>query len=333
MTTPSDGPLMPDPDAPAVGPMTVPAEPAAASEAEPAQSPPVASESRSLQVAKGRARPIGVVLVEAGLITEEQSQRILEHAARKRIAFGEAAVELGLLSRPQIEQVLGYQYDYPLATRGSSTALSTDVVVAFDPYDPILDELRAVRNEIQMRWLSDPELGRHRTLAVISPGENEGRSFVASNLAVTFSQAGSRTLLIDADLRSGRLHQLFGATNMGGLSTYLSGRLPAPQIHPVPGIRNLSVIASGGAPPNAGDLLARPELERLIRECEPIYDVIIVDTPAAGKWPDARIVAAACRSALVVVRQDRSPMKAVSSLVKSTAAGGVTVLGSVLLAA
>ncbi|MFN7645012.1 MAG: polysaccharide biosynthesis tyrosine autokinase [Burkholderiales bacterium] len=277
----------------------------------------------------GRSRPIGEVLLAAGLLTQDQVDRVLDHAAQKRLPFGEAAIALGLLSRAQLEQALGYQFDYPVAVGNTAVALSREVVVAFDVHDPVIDDLREVRNEIQLRWLNGSS-GR-RAIAILSTQSGDGRSFVASNLAVTFAQGGSRTLLIDADMRGGRLHELFGATNAGGLAAFLSGRVALPSIHAAPGIRNLALIASGGAAPNAGDLLARPALQALLEHCERQFDVVIVDTPAASEGPDAKVTAAQCGGAVVVVRQDHTPLENVAQLVKSLKSATVTVVGTVLL--
>jgi protein-tyrosine kinase len=278
----------------------------------------------------GRSRPIGEVLQSAGLLTLEQVDQVLEHAAQKRLPFGEAAIALGLLSRAQLEQALGYQFDYPVVVVGSTAvALSREVVVAFDAHDPVIDDLREVRNEIQLRWLNGSS-GR-RAIAILSTQSGDGRSFVASNLAVTFAQGGARTLLIDADMRGGRLHELFGANNAGGLAAFLSGRVALPSIHAAPGIRNLALIASGGSAPNAGDLLARPALQALLEHCERQFDVVIVDTPAASEGPDAKVTAAQCGGAVVVVRQDRTPLENVAQLVKSLKSATITVVGTVLL--
>jgi protein-tyrosine kinase len=277
----------------------------------------------------GRSRPIGAVLLEAGLLTQDQVERVLEHAAQKRMPFGEAAVALGLLSRSQLEQALGYQFDYPVVVGNTAVALSREVVVAFDAHDPVIDDLREVRNEIQLRWLNGSS-GR-RAIAILSSQSGDGRSFVASNLAVTFAQGGARTLLIDADMRGGRLHELFGAGNAGGLAAFLSGRVALPSIHAAPGIRNLALIASGGAAPNAGDLLARPAFQALLEHCERQFDVVIVDTPAASEGPDAKVTAAQCGGAVVVVRQDHTPLDTVSQLVKGLKSATVTVVGTVLL--
>jgi len=278
----------------------------------------------------GRSRPIGEVLRSAGLLTPEQVDEVLDHAAQKRLPFGEAAIALGLLSRAQLEQALGYQFDYPVVVVGSTAAaLSREVVVAFDAHDPVIDDLREVRNEIQLRWLNGSS-GR-RAIAILSTQSGDGRSFVASNLAVTFAQGGARTLLIDADMRGGRLHELFGATNAGGLAAFLSGRVALPSIHAAPGIRNLALIASGGAAPNAGDLLARPALQALLDHCERQFDVVIVDTPAACEGPDAKVTAAQCGGAVVVVRQDHTSLENVAQLVKSLKSATVSVVGTVLL--
>src|SRR5258706_15677072 len=89
-------------------------------------------------------------------------------------------------------------------------------VVAYEPFHPRAEELRALRTQLLMRWSNAG--ARHRALAIASPGAREGRSYVAANLAVVFSQLGERTLLVDADLRTPRQHRIFNVPDRIGLS-------------------------------------------------------------------------------------------------------------------
>ena len=98
-----------------------------------------------------------------------------------------------------------------------------------------------------LRWF-DAETG-HKALAVVSPDAGEGRSFIAANLAVVFSQLGERTLLIDADLRNPSQHQLFRLPNKLGLSSILAGRAELEEtVTRIPGLIDVSVMPAGATP-------------------------------------------------------------------------------------
>ena len=107
-----------------------------------------------------------------------------------------------------------------------------------------------------MRWFN-PET-RHNALAIMSPGAGEGRSFIAANLAIVFSQLGERTLLVDADLRTPSQQDLFKLGNNGGLSGLMANRVGSDAITRVPPLPGLYVLPAGAVPPNPQELLGRP---------------------------------------------------------------------------
>ena len=292
---------------------------------------PVLEELRRARAAAAhapRSRPIGAILLDAGLVRLDDVERIVVHAREKRLRFGDAAVALGLVKEGDLNGALAYQFDYPVLAPGSSP-ISREVVAAYEATLPVLDDLRALRNQILLRWLT-AEGERNRVVAVLSPDRGEGRSFIAANLAVTFSQMGQRTLLIDADLRRPRIHQLFGLDNQAGLSAMLAERQVPNTLHRIEALRDLSVITCGGTPPNPNDLISRSALGELLEGFSRAHDVIVVDTPAAAEFPEAEMIAARARGVVVVARKAHSRFKAVRDLAHSVQALGATVIGSVL---
>ena len=149
----------------------------------------------------------------------------------------------------------------------------------------VVEELRSVRTQLLVRWFN-PGAGR-RTLAVTSPCAREGRSFVAANLAVVFSQLGQRTLLVDADFRSPRQQSIFNVPDRFGLSSALSGRADLSVALPVTGLTGLSVLPAGPVPPNPLELLSRASFAALLAKAQLEYDTVIIDTPAASEYADA----------------------------------------------
>ena len=169
------------------------------------------------------ARSIGAILIDSGRLTPEAAARILEVQKAESLRFGDAAIMLGLLTEEDVQQALSQQYSFPYLQPGDDSA-SEEVVAAFHPFTPVVEQLRALRSQLSLRWF-DAEPEKHKALAIVSPESGDGRSFVAANLAVVFSQLGARTLLVDADLRKPRQHELFHLPNKLGLSSVLAGRV------------------------------------------------------------------------------------------------------------
>lgn len=276
----------------------------------------------------GAGRSIGAILIDNGRLTPDAAERILKLQKEQGLRFGDAAIQLGLLTEADIQQALSRQYDYPYLMPGDER-VSEEVVAAFKPFSPIVEQLRAVRSQLMLRWF-DADVG-HKTLAVVSASRADGRSFTAANLAVVFSQLGERTLLIDADLRNPSQHQLFRLENKLGLSSLLAGRAElAEAVIRIPGLIDLSVLPAGATPPNPQELLARPVFNALMATAAGQYDIVIVDTPAGTETADSQTIAARTRGAVVVARRNATSSPALQVFVTSLQHSGVTVVGSVL---
>src|SRR2546430_490029 len=215
------------------------------------------------------ARHIGAILVDEGKVTAYGAEQVLARQRELGWRFGEAAIELNLIPDTDRRQALAKQYEFPYLISGPD-GVSKELIAAWDPFHPVVEELRAVRTQLLIRWFN-PEAGR-RTLAVTSPCAREGRSFIAANLAVVFSQLGQRTLLIDADFRAPRQQAIFNIADRYGLSSVLSGRSDLSAASPVSGLTGLSVLPAGPIPPNPLELLSRGGFAALLNRAETEYD-------------------------------------------------------------
>jgi protein-tyrosine kinase len=277
-------------------------------------------------------RSIGAILVQAGRLTTADAERVVQLQREQGFRFGEAAVQLGLLTQSDIEFALSRQFDCQYLTRGDSQ-VSESVINAYAPFSTQGQTLSALRSQIALRWLNiDPT---HKALAILSADRNEGRSFIASNLAVSFSQLGLRTLLIDADMRNPSQHALFGLENRFGLSALLSGRgRPDEVIQAIPGLHRMSVLPSGILPPNPLELLERPLFSRLLTDLAGEFDVLILDSPSATEYPDGQSIALNAGAALIVVRKNYTRMWQVrgvsESITNTSASASASVIGTVL---
>jgi receptor protein-tyrosine kinase len=157
-----------------------------------------------------------------------------------------------------------------------------------------------------------------------------GRSYLAANLAVVFAQMGESTLLIDADLRHPRQHEIFKLDNRQGLSMLLGDRCDSDGIQPVSALTNLSVLAAGPVPPNPQELLNRPVFGAILESVTERFDVVLIDTPAFATAMDVSIIARNTGAALLVARKNESRLGTVSGFAGALARAGVNVVGSVL---
>jgi len=274
-------------------------------------------------------RTIGAILIDAGLITPESAEQILRLQRQNNLRFGEAAIRLGLVTEADIQFALARQFDYAylrLGERGKS--VSDEVVAAYQPFSASVDRLRAVRSQLMLRWF-DKQDGR-QTLAVVGTSRGEGRSYIAANLAVVFAQLGERTLLIDADMRAPRQHQLFSLDNKVGLSTTLAQRSREEAIVRITDLVGLSVLPAGPVPPNPLELLSRPSFDELLAHARASYDVVLIDTPSFGSGEDAVPIALRAGAALAVARTAQTRLSDFTDMVSGLGAIGVAVVGSVL---
>jgi protein-tyrosine kinase len=274
-----------------------------------------------------RDRSIGAILVDVGRLTLEDAERILQAQREKGGRFGEAGKALGLLGQADIDFALSRQFDHPSLTPGQSS-VSPSVVAAYQPARPQVESLRVLRSQLMLRWFdNDPA---RKALVIISAAPKEGRSFIAANLAVVFSQLGERTLLIDGDLRNSSQHVLFGLDNRFGLSAVLTERAGAEAIHAIGPLRNLFVLPAGVAPPNPQELLARPAFAYLLEQVAGNFDVVLIDSPPAGETADAQILAVRAGAALIVTRRNASRTWRVQGISDKVLEAKATIVGAVL---
>jgi capsular exopolysaccharide synthesis family protein len=148
-----------------------------------------------------------------------------------------------------------------------------------------------------------------KKILVTSALPREGKSFTSSNLAqVVVRQHGRRALLIDADLRAPRLHQMLGTTSDPGLSDYLTGKSDEFSIMQRGPLENLFFIPSGTGAADPAELVGNGRLKLLLQRVEPLFDWIIIDSPPAVPVSDASVLAKACDGVLMVVRSNSTPV-------------------------
>jgi protein-tyrosine kinase len=274
-----------------------------------------------------RSRIIGALLVEEGRLTPEDVDRIQRFARERGMRFGDAAVQLQLLTPDDVLVALARQFNNPVLPLGGSGGVSDEVIAAHNPESAQVEPLRALRSQLMLRWF--PAANR-KVLAIVSPERGEGRSWLAANLATAFAQIGVRTLLIDADMRHPRQHQLFNLGTAAGLCELLTGRAGrqiTQRLHPQ---LRLFVLPAGLVPPNPQELLSRPVFDVVLDRFAEKFDLLLLDTPASMQTADAQIVAAHAGSALLVARRNHTGHARLTATMASMTQVGVNVVGSVV---
>ena len=273
---------------------------------------------------------IGEILVASGRLSPENAALVVSQQRKQKLPFGDAGIALKLITREDVDYALSRQFDYAYLQERDQT-LSPQLVAAYQPFSRVGENLRAVRSQIMLRWFSANPL--HKVLAVVSPGKGDGRSFIAANLAVVFSQQGERTLLIDADLRAPASQGQAALFKLGsglGLSSILAGRAGLEIAQLVPSLPGLSVLPAGAIPPNPQELLGRLAFMQMLNAASQEFDVVLIDTPCGADYADADIIASRAGAALMVARKDRSATPVIKQLAQRLQQCDVALLGSVL---
>jgi protein-tyrosine kinase len=288
----------------------------------------IASKAADISVPTGdRSRAIGAILVKQGRLSPSDAEEIQRFAGVHGLRFGDAAIQLKHLTQEDIDFALAQQFDYPVLPRGGEHGVADDVIAAYNPQSEPVESLRALRTQHNLRWFND---SNHKVIAITSPGRSEGRSWLAANLAAVFAQIGERTLLVDADMRHPRQHELFRLGNSVGLSALLTGRAGKEAVTRVHPQLRLFVLPAGSIPPNPQELLGGPVFELVLERFTDQFDVIIIDTPAAIETADAQIVAKRAGAAVMVARRNLTRHSHLAASMQSLSETGVNVIGSVI---
>jgi chain length determinant protein tyrosine kinase EpsG len=273
-------------------------------------------------------RLIGTLLDAKAALGAEKVQQILEFARGKGLRFGEAAVALGLVTQDQVLHALSEQFGYAYSSE-ERRQLMPELVGLNQPFSMQAEAFREIRSQLMARLYANPA-GPRPALAVVSPSSGDGKTFFSANIAVSLAQVGGKTLVIDADLRGPRLHELFKLDSKTGLSSVLAGHVAADVIQAVPDVANLFVMPVGITPPNPLELIERPAFGILMRELTSKFDHVIVDTPAMMFGVDAQVISARCGAALLVARKDQSRLASLQQLVAALSQSSARLAGVIL---
>ena len=200
--------------------------------------------------------------------------------------------------------------------------MKKELIVQRDPKSPISEVFRTLRTNIQFMNAKN----NLKTVLITSTMPGEGKSWVSSNLAVTFAQAGKKVILVDADMRKGRQYSIFGETPRPGLSNYLSGVGFEEDAADSNGIYNyireteidnLYLIVAGDIPPNPSELLSSSQMIDLLQKLKEEFDVVIVDGTPSQLVTDALILARLVDSTVIVTASKQTKKEDLKKIVNN----------------
>jgi protein-tyrosine kinase len=222
---------------------------------------------------------------------------------------------------PDVDQIV-------VANMPNADDLGGGLVILSDPDCIEAEGIRGMRTRIMAQHVRE---GR-RALAICSPTENTGCSFVAANLAASLAQIGVKTVVVDADLRNPGLTSFFGdGGGPVGLGDYLAdANVSIDQIVRNTSLPDLSIITAGTLHPNPQELLSSARFKSLVDLLLREFDFTIFDTTPTNSCTDAQRVGTVAGYCLVVARKHQSHVKDVSTLVGLLRADRATVIGTVL---
>jgi capsular exopolysaccharide synthesis family protein len=170
------------------------------------------------------------------------------------------------------------------------------------PKSSVAECVRAVRTNL-LFMMPDKPLKR---LLITSSGPQEGKTTFVTNLAITMAQSGSRTLLVDTDMRRPRIHRAFGLPNDAGMSNLMLQQARLEDLVKDTAVPNLQILPCGPIPPNPSELLHTERFKEILEELDSKYDRIIFDSPPVAAVTDALIISGMVDGVVLVVKAGRT---------------------------
>lgn len=192
---------------------------------------------------------------------------------------------------------------------------NVELIVAHKPKSSIAEAIKTIRTNLQFSAVN----GDVKSILVTSSMPGEGKSFVASNLAVAFAQAGSKVLIVDCDMRRGRLHEIFKVDNDKGLSLLLIDEIneKSTKYFKKTEVPNLFVLPRGIVPPNPSEILSSDKNKKLTEILEKKFDIVIYDGVPASGLADAIIMADLVDKIVIVSAYKQTKMEQLQNTKKA----------------
>lgn len=250
---------------------------------------------------------------------------VLGAFARRSLRHGveDSAVVERLLGLPTYAVVPYARAQRKLARAAARGALP--LLAQADPGDPAIEALRSLRTSLHFASFES----RSNVLVLTGPTPELGKSFLAVNFAAVLANARKNVVVVDADLRKGRLHEHFGGLRTPGLTDYLAGDAALDQVARRTALPGLHVVPTGTLPPNPAELLMHERFAALLAELSRRYDHVIVDTPPVLAVTDATLIGRLAGSTLLVLKAGEHSLRAIEDSVRRLRQAGVELRGTI----
>ena len=195
-----------------------------------------------------------------------------------------------------------------------------------NPKSPISEAYRGIRTSIEFSNV-DEDL---KTIVVTSTKQNEGKSTVLANLAVSFANLDKKVLILEGDLRNPSVHKMFGVSNIRGITDVLvSNKNFAECVH-CTDVNNLHILTGGPIPPNPSEMLASKKMNEFVESLKEHYDYIFIDAPPIGVVTDAGIISTYTDGCIFVVGANDVDIEHAKIAKEKLESIGANILGTVL---
>jgi protein-tyrosine kinase len=306
----------------------------------------VSAEARDGEVVSHVSR-VREALISTGRLTPDGAVRIEEAMRTLGVGFGQAAVQLGLVTPEELAEATQTARQLPpeasegivegainrvSAGRGmpvkymGMVKAGSSLILLRDPDNRYSEQIRALRTELM---LLNGAARSGNSIVVLSPCQGEGRTQLCAELAIAFSQLGQRTLLVDADLRRPRLHALFESDNLTGLGQALATG-GVPPLLGVEKLPHLSLLLAGRSVPNPLELLTNGHFRRQVGDWRKKYSMIIIDTPPITEYADGLAIASFAEQVVIVGRTGSTPHNNIKEMLRRMGGTQARIVGAVI---
>ncbi|CAM7738642.1 Tyrosine-protein kinase wzc [Klebsiella michiganensis] len=203
----------------------------------------------------------------------------------------------------------------------------SDTLLAVEnPADLAVEAIRSLRTSLHFAMMES----KNNILMISGASPNAGKTFVSTNLAAIIALTGKKVLFIDADLRKGYVHKMFGQNQPKGLSDILSGQEVTENVVQKVVGGEFDYISRGQIPPNPAELLMHERFEAILKWASQQYEIVIIDTPPILAVTDAAIIGRYAGTTLLVARYEVNTPKEIAVSIRRFEQSGVTIKGCIL---
>lgn len=200
------------------------------------------------------------------------------------------------------------------------------ILATLRPNDVCVEIMRSLRTSMQFTLME----ARNRVVMLTGPASGVGKSFLAMNLSVLLAASGKKVLLIDGDMRRGKLERSFGIDRANGIAELLAGTIGLEQAIRTTRVPGLSFMPAGKRPDNPSELLMSPRLQQYLEGLGRVYDVVFVDTPPVLAVTDASIIGKLSGTNFLVLRSGAHNETEIADSVRTLRTAGITVQGAIM---